>query len=964
MNMLNRDEKAVKNEIMLLMEGEESGVDFGTLLSLLDLSATDRAYLHILLLDLCREGYLWIDNIRYSSMDEMLFFPEKKDDSPAQMNDTSEISVESADTEQINSVKVTVTGTDAKEAAEETSSGEMQKEEGAEILPESSRSLQAQGIFVSDYAIELYEHFYETVKSLTVWTTVRHLLSIGAWPKEACSVLPSLLIEMASEKIVEIRAESDSISGVRPFIRFCAGNDRVMISDAIRTILSNIQQPVMADSAMDANYEKQKYEQKTLPKAEQPDEKISNPGDGETVYSAESEMPEQDDNRADEDQKPDDPEKKSDIHGSVPVITEIQSQTEKKYGTFGAWTVSDDETAVLYCDSNIFYLHNTGIAQEVCWFFASDDLDLDKAIDITLVYNGIEYSGMIRHIWKSRKKTNLFWDDDLAQQLRLKRGMVSPVARFYRLDDGRYELTVESAETVMTDSEKKDQMKPVQAEKETEESGVRGSEETIDEEWQNGSRIPYGYRKTKDGVFIIESEAEVIRAIFKMRERGMILQSIADILNERGIKTATGRQFYPATLTDILKKRKIYSGNAVDMRKRYPAILDEHYLERYNAIADKKEKASAAEVQKKEENIGGSRRIPYGYEYAEKTVRIEPNEAQCVRDLFEKYDSGMLKELIVKELNDRGYRNRNSGKIDNELIDEIIGNRQLYIGANGYPVIIQEKTNEPEFVNKPEMVTKRENEQEENKQAHLSTPENEKVTIPVSQEEIQEEIYRTLYENPGYHSVDGIKSLNGNLNRIADYKIIFNANTLKARNLIDEIITSPPDPIMYLYAAKVQASVQPAEKAEKKDDSSDGRITDDRDIQDFLEYCRTTPMSYAYKMVLILAFMKHADSLGSLHIDNAVQYFRMFYNDRRNKGLRAEKGNTIFADSGASDHMLRRNIIDNPIKALKGGGYFKYDATNQMLIMRYFVWSKLTDSDKEQIVEICLKRLEEYFRDV
>lgn len=67
--------------------------------------------------------------------------------------------------------------------------------------------------------------------------------------------------------------------------------------------------------------------------------------------------------------------------------------------------------------------------------------------------------------------------------------------------------------------------------------------------------------------------------------------------------------------------------------------------------------------------------------------------------------------------------------------------------------------------------------------------------------------YKGLFKNPGYHSVDVIKQLSSRLKQVSGYKIIFNANTLKYRSLIEELITSPPDPIMYLYVAKDLSSV-------------------------------------------------------------------------------------------------------------------------------------------------------------
>lgn len=242
----------------------------------------------------------------------------------------------------------------------------------------------------------------------------------------------------------------------------------------------------------------------------------------------------------------------------------------------------------------------------------------------------------------------------------------------------------------------------------------------------------------------------------------------------------------------------------------------------------------------------------------------------------------------------------------------------------------------------------------------FATIESESVKAPVSQEEIQKEIYRVLYENPGFHSIEAMKSLSPKLKLLRNYKIISNANILKAKNLIDEIITRPPDLVMFLYAAKQESVQQPALENSIKV-KPEAKLSNDKDVLDFMEYCRVTPMSCGYKMILIMAFMKHANDMGNMHVDDAVLFFRQYYDNRRSRKPRAEKKNTIFDGPDASSKSLRKNIIDNPVRELKSGGYFSYDSRNEMIRLRYFVWSKLNERDREQVVNICQSRLKKYY---
>ena len=821
-----REEKALKKRILLSVRGDREGISFAALFRMFSMTEEDRGYLHILLLDLCRDGFLQLSDGQSGPLDQMMFSAgdEKLISQYLENADSAKKPVSAVNTERTEtSEKQASAAAPAMTVTVERRTEEVAEAEVADesVKEDAGETDSRHEIVTAEYADTLYRRLVRGLKSGGEWKSVRELLACGAWPKEkeVCSVLPALLIQMASEGKVEIRTEKDRISGVRPSVRYREGCEQ--ISGAILAVLSSIPSPEAAEVP-----EVQEAEPEQPVKAENIQDQIPE----ELFAVVADEDSEQKDNAAEEEAD------------GIPKEEESISEKEEP---------EDGETDV-----------------------SSDEGEADTAV------------------------------------------------------------------------------------------GTDG-EDVPDDDWQERAQVPYGYRDTPNGFAIVESEAEVVRAIFKMRSRKMILQAIADHLNELGIGSKTGKQFYAATVGDILRKFKLYQGKKMSRGWFFPAILDDHFLERYNPISDKKEETAVTTEEKKPEESAGARAVPYGYEYVDKEIRIEPLEAECVRALFEMYDRGDPRSSLIGKLFARGYRGRDGHGITQGLVMEILGNRQLYTGSTGYPAILKENALKPEPEQQHEEPVKTETEPEK-KPEQASVVES--VQAPATQEEIQEEIYGVLYENPGFHSIEAIKSLSAKLKLLPDFKIIFNANILKSRNLIDEILTSPPDVVMYLYASKVQAPVQQAVQDTAPEASIDvkpqAELSKDRDVLDFLEYCRVTPMSYAYKMILIMAFIKHANDMGNMHIDDAVQFFRQYYDDRRSRGLKVEKGNTIFADPGAATRSMRRNIIDNPVRALKSGGYFTYDSRNEMLSLRHFVWSKLNERDKEEIVNICQNRLKEYFGEI
>lgn len=132
--------------------------------------------------------------------------------------------------------------------------------------------------------------------------------------------------------------------------------------------------------------------------------------------------------------------------------------------------------------------------------------------------------------------------------------------------------------------------------------------------------------------------------------------------------------------------------------------------------------------------------------------------------------------------------------------------------------------------------------------------------------------------------------------------------------------------------------------------------------QAFLDYCRTTKMSYSYKMLLILSFVRYADKKGNMKIDDAVKYFRDFFNDRRSKGLIIEKKPCIYHDANVTDLQIRNNLTANPVKALAGSGYFSWDSASGCLSMEKNLWNAMGQKAESEIKRICEKRLKEYFQ--
>ena len=97
---------------------------------------------------------------------------------------------------------------------------------------------------------------------------------------------------------------------------------------------------------------------------------------------------------------------------------------------------------------------------------------------------------------------------------------------------------------------------------------------------ERGGQMPMGYKRVFDekgvscGVETNESDAETVRYVFALRARGSSLQTIADRLNDLGVKTSRGKQWHASSVKVLLDNEDKYrGGRRWQSSYRWPAIL-------------------------------------------------------------------------------------------------------------------------------------------------------------------------------------------------------------------------------------------------------------------------------------------------------------------------------------------------------------------------------------------------------
>ncbi len=138
-------------------------------------------------------------------------------------------------------------------------------------------------------------------------------------------------------------------------------------------------------------------------------------------------------------------------------------------------------------------------------------------------------------------------------------------------------------------------------------------------------------------------------------------------------------------------------------------------------------------------------------------------------------------------------------------------------------------------------------------------------------------------------------------------------------------------------------------------------ITESMKNQLFMDYISKMDMSYSYKPVLVKAILKYIDEKGRVKLDNIVEYFIEFYENRRAAGKIVEKKTSLYAKGDYSSAKVKRNILANPYNRFEEMSMLRHTKTLGIIELDKAIWKKLTKDDLANISKICEEKLSVYY---
>ena len=128
-----------------------------------------------------------------------------------------------------------------------------------------------------------------------------------------------------------------------------------------------------------------------------------------------------------------------------------------------------------------------------------------------------------------------------------------------------------------------------------------------------------------------------------------------------------------------------------------------------------------------------------------------------------------------------------------------------------------------------------------------------------------------------------------------------------------------------------------------------------------MDMVKAMQLSYSYKPVFLLSFLKNMDDTGSAVLADVAKDFAAYYEARKAKGLPAEKNRCIFTRESYTEKDVERLILDMPFKRFEDMNAFHHAKQLGRIQLYRSLFKQLTEEDYAVMRESSEEALKRYF---
>ena len=135
--------------------------------------------------------------------------------------------------------------------------------------------------------------------------------------------------------------------------------------------------------------------------------------------------------------------------------------------------------------------------------------------------------------------------------------------------------------------------------------------------------------------------------------------------------------------------------------------------------------------------------------------------------------------------------------------------------------------------------------------------------------------------------------------------------------------------------------------------------------QDFFDFLEERDYSLSYKMPFMLAVVKYIDSIGDAKIDDVLDDYIAFYQDRLRRGLQVDRSSCPYNEEMLKDRKaICRNMLTNPFEKFERKRFLYYSKDLSVISMNHALYSQMEADDWTRVRTQLQEDLKSYYSEM
>lgn len=135
--------------------------------------------------------------------------------------------------------------------------------------------------------------------------------------------------------------------------------------------------------------------------------------------------------------------------------------------------------------------------------------------------------------------------------------------------------------------------------------------------------------------------------------------------------------------------------------------------------------------------------------------------------------------------------------------------------------------------------------------------------------------------------------------------------------------------------------------------------------QDFFDFLEERDYSLSYKMPFMLAVIKYINSIGDAKIDDVLDDYIAFYQDRIRRGLQVDRSTCPYNEEMLKDRKaICRNMLTNPFEKFERKRFLYYSKDLSVIAMNHVLYSQMGKEDWDKVKTQLQEDLKNYYSEM